>query len=734
MLVRYFESGLPVPFISPNGKYFLFVTTHGKLSCDCNIDTLSVFSAQRVLDALKKGTSSSSLLHPFRVITRQSSGLSPFGIFSPQWDSNGTSVYFIGADKRGIEQYYAFDVRSGKFASLTNWTHAPDLGTWPAQANHTSIADFSVPKRNTIVYPVHVMTADDINDTRNFPGEVSTRMATLVFYRGKPAWELTGSSSILTPWLSPNGNRAVAWRRPNIISPSWRFYDNSSGFSDAFENIGQFIVIDVEHRRVEPVFNAPTGLATKMGEGLARSILPQALWAQDQKHVILVNTALPLVPGKPERLHTAYIVGLNTDTHRWAVIEPCQSTDVQGVSHSISQVGWLMPGKDLFVGHTTAGKPAPGMVYTLVGDRWVSHQVDATVKLPQPSLPEGLSVKLQQNDNSPPIAVASDGYHHLTLIDADPALRGLSLVPTQPFQWKEPSGKTVTGGLLLPRDVKQGPVPLVIQVYHYEPDVFHPDGPDNFTYAAQSLVARGIAVLNVELTAATPGVGKKDGPPFVDRVDSAVDALVSRGFIDRNRIGLIGFSRGGYEVSYVVTHPGKNPAAAAVIDDAFDGSYGLALMESAVGFTNDVEFQIDPLYGGPFWQNKAAWLAGEPTFNMDRVQTPVIETIHREDTILNDLIGAYRANHRPLEFLVYPQGLHVLRMPRQRLASYEASVDWMAYWLKGEIPPNKATAARWAKMRIEQQAVLDQLKASGKAVTPLPQLVPAPAWAIEAHS
>ncbi|MBZ5667646.1 MAG: prolyl oligopeptidase family serine peptidase [Acidobacteriia bacterium] len=695
---------------SPDGTKFFIVSFHGDLSCDCDVYELSVFATEDVRQALARtGSTQGTPPQPLRRLIRRSSGHPghyTFAISSARWEPDGESVSFQGTSEQGINQLYLFNVRSGTVTALTNWRY--DVGDISRFEGGTIISEVNAPALVAPpVYPVHAITPTELK-WADVPASERKRKAIFVAYRGGAPRELetAGMDLIIKPFFSADGRRAVWVGSPNGVPASWAAYDQLSGLSvsDGVEATGvsRFMMFDPEHGHVDPVFDAPFGMATKMGQNL----YPYALWAEDQKHVVLVNTALPLMPGKdPDRARTAYVVGFNADTGQWTVIEPLESHDgADGVLRRVTNVAWMKTGKELLIRHEVAGKPSPGTVYALEGDRWVGHTVDATVKVnnewwepPKPALTSGLSVTLKQSANDPPMMVASDGHHELALTSPDPALEGVWWARQEPFQWREPSGKIETGGLLLPREQK-GPVPLVIQAYTYDPKEFAPDGPATHAYAAQSLVARGMVVLNVNI----PGEDSPriDGPreltEFLERVESAADALANRGLIDRARVGLIGFSRAGFDIRYAITHPGKIPAAAAVIDDGFHGTYS-----SYLSHGDQWRAEYEGLYGGSFWKNKATWLEHENSFNVDRVETPALFAVHRESSVSNaaEDIGAFALNHRPLEYLVYPEGTHQLHMPRQRLASYDASVDWMSFWLQGKAPADPERAARWTAMK-----------------------------------
>jgi dipeptidyl aminopeptidase/acylaminoacyl peptidase len=335
-----------------------------------------------------------------------------------------------------------------------------------------------------------------------------------------------------------------------------------------------------------------------------------------------------------------------------------------------------------------------------------------------------VSVTLRQSENDPPAFVASDGRRELALTPPDPALNGVWWARSEPFRWRMPRGATLTGGLLLPRAPVSGRVPLVIQSYTYDPSRFETEGPFRHAYAAQSLVARGMAVLNINIpqedmpeAMGTP----RELPEFVDRVNFAADELASRGIIDRTRVGLVGFSRGGYNTYYAITHPTTVPPAAAVIDDAYTGTYSYYLFDRAL---SGAQSGFERQYGGTFWHNKAAWLEHDPSFNIDRVETPALFTVrgaHQGFLYSIETLGAFSINRRPVEYLLFPNARHQLHLPRQRLVSLEATTDWMSFWLQGHEDPaasKVAQYARWRSMRADNEKRREAERAASTPSSP----------------
>jgi hypothetical protein len=357
-----------------------------------------------------------------------------------------------------------------------------------------------------------------------------------------------------------------------------------------------------------------------------------------------------------------------------------------------------------------SGGPAR-LLATLEGDaselgRWIP--AEETQSPERRHLAQGLDVRLRQTANMPPVVIASKGKREIALTSPDPALEGRWLSPMKEVKWREPDGHVIAGGFMLPREgAKSGPLPLVVQAYRYTPHLFRPDGPYASAYAAQALVAQGMAVLAIRIPSSasdgpdtahwtSAGETPREGQIFVENIDAAVGELARQGVVDANRVGLIGFSRGGYMAHFAVTHPGRVGLAAAIVADSYTGSYLEYLLNAAAspmpgnrlpsGFERAAEKENG---GGTFWENKAGWLSNAPGFNADKARTPTLFSMSAAQGVLSaaEILGAWNINQRPYDFVFLPEASHPIQRPRERAALMQATVDWMRFWLKGEEDP-----------------------------------------------
>lgn len=716
-------------------KHFFFIARHGDLSCDCNRYQLSIYAAQDLKRRMDdSSTGSSDAAQPLRSIEFSSSRSDPWyqGIIRPHWENNG-AILFMGVRNNEPRQVYRLQLASGVLSQLTHGPH--DVLSYAAQDDSIVYAiTRKSPNTDLDDYPAVAVDADEM---LQLTGTDKYRTELFASFQGGAARPIAKVFAVLAgPWIDPQGRRALVVLAPEDMKspPSWEGYEVKP--SKYFNSMGRFMLVDLEQGTIQPVLDAPTGKATRLGW----QSTPQVLWSADGLNAVLVNTALPLEEAAEDRKNTPYIVELNATTGRWSVIDklfrPRAGQSAQTIIR-VDAIDWTRPGAAFRMTATVwEGTNPPftvNSVYARAAKRWTHTTTSQPFKVPHGGRhgSSELNVTVRQSANEPQIPVVSYRGKTLALLEPDPALSGIWRAPVRQVEWREKDGRTISGGLMLPRVVATDhPPPLVIQAYHYQPDLFRPDGPHPTAYAAQPLVSAGIAVLAVDIP-----VGDKDlqwqqhvvgtvreGQAFVERIDAAVAALSKDGLIDPSRVGLIGFSRGGFMTYYAITHPGSAVLSAAVVADAYTGSYGGYVADAATSTNwNPDDGEAERYYGGgTFWQNKAVWLEQAPSFNIDKVTAAALFMTHGKATNLFSLetLGAFRINRRPFEYWSFGEGSHQLHRPKERLASLEGSVDWMKFWLlqqESDDLNKRPQYERWRKIRSDW----DKLRAAEESAGPV---------------
>jgi len=112
----------------------------------------------------------------------------------------------------------------------------------------------------------------------------------------------------------------------------------------------------------------------------------------------------------------------------------------------------------------------------------------------------------------------------------------------------------------------------------------------------------------------------------------AIQAVVNRGIVDENAIGIQGHSWGGYQIAYMVTqtHRFRAVEAGAPVADmisAYDG------IRWGTGITRQFQYErTQSRIGGSIWQYPTRFIENSPIFWADRVETPVLILQNDGDT------------------------------------------------------------------------------------------------------
>ncbi len=271
--------------------------------------------------------------------------------------------------------------------------------------------------------------------------------------------------------------------------------------------------------------------------------------------------------------------------------------------------------------------------------------------------------------------------------DPDDAARWLS--PHEPFVFRASDGRTIHGLLTRPRGVS-GPAPLVVSIHggpwardHWEPARFGP---------RQLLANRGYAVLQVDYRGSS-GYGRDHlwagarvyGERLQDDIAEAVEWAVQSGVADRDRIGLLGASFGGYSVlMQLIRRPHAYRCGVAIVGVA-DWPRTIENWPRYWGQRHWPE----RFYGRPEDPvERAEMLRQSPVSALDKIEAPLL-VIHGSNDIRvmlqdsTDVVRSLRARGHPVSFLTFPDEGHSISKWRNRLAMWREIEDSFADCLGG---------------------------------------------------
>jgi dipeptidyl aminopeptidase/acylaminoacyl peptidase len=257
-------------------------------------------------------------------------------------------------------------------------------------------------------------------------------------------------------------------------------------------------------------------------------------------------------------------------------------------------------------------------------------------------------------------------------------------ISAQLVKYKSADGTEIEAALLQPSAPSPKPYPAVILVH---------GGPtgrwaDNFEPWGQLLAARGYAVLYPNVRGST-GYGQHfvemnrgdwGGGDFQD-VMAGADWLVARGLADPNRLGIGGWSYGGYMAAWAVTQTTRFKAAVS----------GAPVIDMASEFGTENGSAYDEWFYGTPYEKLDGFIKSSPITFVKNARTPTLLLQGEDDT--TDPIGQSQQFYRGLkrygvdsDLVLYPREPHGLREEHHLVDRLTRILAWYDRYLKPAVP------------------------------------------------
>jgi dipeptidyl aminopeptidase/acylaminoacyl peptidase len=457
----------------------------------------------------------------------------------------------------------------------------------------------------------------------------------------------------------------------------------------ALESVPRLQLIDLQTHEATPLLDAPSGFLAWNGEEL------HTWWSVERHSVLVTNTFLPL-PG-------------TTGAERTRRSSTPAIAEIDLTNRSVRRVAWLRSshredGAPTVRKRTLAWDEARQVV--TIQDEGIRISIAARggqwkpTRTPSARVADGFEVHIRSGiDVSPRVSVSGGACGcERALFDPTPNLaRQFTLAKAESLTWKDANGIEWRGALLMPPNPVPGrECPLVVQTHGFDPEEFLVDGPFGITtaMAAQPLANAGMAVLQIDESAAATTSDGREAKLFVEGMRAGIRALLARGTIDEQRIGLVAFSRTGLHAVQLIADEPDLFAAVVTADAAWFGYVQDQLFMSAPG---PVSTEYHGLTAGkPGTRSIAEAAALDPLYRVARSHAAWrIEANHPASLIAYwELYTSLQRAGRAVEVAFYPQATHVLLMPDERLASQQGTVDWFRRWLQKKSDATGLPASR----------------------------------------
>lgn len=297
---------------------------------------------------------------------------------------------------------------------------------------------------------------------------------------------------------------------------------------------------------------------------------------------------------------------------------------------------------------------------------------------------------VQQDTSSPPevyAGVKGNSGGIVRVSNANAEMAKMSVGKTEAIKWKSKDGREIEGLLTYPKNYAAGTkVPMIVNIHGGPAGVFsqaYIGG--RGVYPIATFADRGYAILRPNPRGSS-GYGtefrranmKDWGVGDYEDIMTGVDHVIAMGVADPNRLGVMGWSYGGYMTSTIITKTKRFKAASA-------GAPVTNLM--SFNGTADIPGFIPDYFGGQSWEIPDVYAKHSAMFNIKGVTTPTL--IQQGDADVRvpisqgyELYNALKQQGVPTRMIVLPRQPHGPTEPRMQLAAMQSNLEWFEKYLR----------------------------------------------------
>ncbi len=260
-------------------------------------------------------------------------------------------------------------------------------------------------------------------------------------------------------------------------------------------------------------------------------------------------------------------------------------------------------------------------------------------------------------------------------------LKQWKMAQTQVVCWKSEDGTEIEGLLTYPKEYSPGTrYPFLLVIHGGPMGVFS----ENFLgdygiYPLAAFADAGFVVLRANPRGSC-GYGREfrqavcadwGGHDYQDLL-SGVNTLIDKGVIDPHRMGVMGWSYGGYMTAWIVSQ--TNQFAAASMGAGMSNLWSFSA-------TTDIHHYMSDYLGGEPWDKSTLYIQRSPIYYTHQVTTPLLIQHGEQDERVPfsqglEFYQSLRKAKKPVVFAAYPRSTHRILEPRLQLDALQRNFDW----------------------------------------------------------
>ncbi|THD63578.1 MAG: S9 family peptidase [Phenylobacterium sp.] len=281
---------------------------------------------------------------------------------------------------------------------------------------------------------------------------------------------------------------------------------------------------------------------------------------------------------------------------------------------------------------------------------------------------------------------------------------GRAIARREVVSWKSGDGTRVEGVLYTPANFDPAKkYPLLVVIHGGPTGIDTPSISADRYYPIERFVEKGAVVLRPNYRGSA-GYGEKFrslnvrnlGVGDYADVISGVDSLIARGFVDKDRVGAMGWSEGGYISAFITTSSDRFKAVSV--------GAGISDWMTYYANTDITPFTRQYLLATP-WDDPKIYAKTSPITYVAKAKTPTLIQQGSADKRVPvadsfELRQALEDHGVPVKMVLYDGFGHPINKPKQQRAVMEENENWFGHYIFGEplapaltpAPPKKAAA------------------------------------------
>jgi dipeptidyl aminopeptidase/acylaminoacyl peptidase len=578
---------------------------------------------------------------------------------NPKWSPDGKRLAFI-SDRNGKRQIYLISTTGGEALELTTLDGGVDALQWSPDGSTIAFTstgpepkqrkdrkdkfgDFEIVKGDYLMSQLWVI-------------KVPAEMPATAKEKPKPESLTAGKKFSVTEFSWAPDSQRLAFSAAANPSPAAR--DSSDIFVARVSDKGLTRLVSTSGPDRTPVWS-PDG----------RRIAYQT--AAGKEYFYYLNSQLAIVPaegGKPQ-------------------IIPMPFDEDPGLIDWGSD-GIYFSGLQKTSRHLFRVDPESGKMQRITGpDSYVASQFSFTKDFSRMAFTGGAPNQFSEVAVSP-----VERFDPRPLTNVAEQYKKFKLATREVTEWKSTDGTTIQGILIKPANFDPAKkYPLLVVIHGGPTGVDLPVRAPDAYYPIERFAAKGAVLLQVNYRGSA-GYGEKFrslnvrnlGMGDYQDVISGVDALIARGFINKDRLGAMGWSQGGYISAFITCFSDRFKAVSV--------GAGISDWTTYYANTDITPFTRQYLKATP-WEDPEIYRKTSPITYLKTARTPTLiqhGELDKRVPIPNgyELRQALEDKGVPVKMVVYKGFGHGIDKPREERAVAEHNYEWFSKWIWGESVPN----------------------------------------------